>query len=570
MRRLRDLSLDRAATPPVQEGRSLTVGFVKSVIEGEGTRPRVIPALAALFLLALLQSAPLAQSPPNSIHRDLPDVTIPQLRALYASGKYTVTQVTQWHLDRIARYDGRYKAFLHVDTTGALVTAAFQDSVKKSAGSRFSPGPLWGIPIVVKGNTSLRGLVTTNGWQGYQTPGRELTAPADATIITKLKGAGAVILGHTNLPDFAASDTTMSSAGGRTGNAYNWRFSPGGSSGGTATAVAASFAAAGTGTDTSNSIRLPAGASGLVGVLPTRGLVSIHGIHPLDWLLDNAGPMTRNVTDAAILLDVMAGEDPKDFRTRGSSGKAQAGSYTQYLKKDAVKGKRFGVPAFILREAPRGVLEDISLRPETRAMFMKAVEALRSAGATVVFDDAILPTSFESLTEEIRTEPYRREGLERFLQDFGPALYHSSAEFAKAVGMSLPAFLAGGPLRILEEDSSAETNFFGPQRRALAVYQETLDRFRLDGYVYPALQMPPNDETIRQPDGLPSRGPHTRTGWANTIGVPAVVVPGGYYPNGLPFGIEFSARPWKDGDLLGWAFAYEQATQYRKPPVIVE
>src|SRR6185295_4751545 len=147
----------------------------------------------------------------------------------------------------------------------------------------------------------------------------------------KLKAAGAVILGHTNMPDFAASDTTNSSAGGRTGNAYNWRFSPGGSSGGTATAVAANLALFGTGTDTSNSIRLPSGASSLVGVLPTRGLVSISGIHPLDWLLDDTGPIARNVTDAAIALTVIAGEDPGDFRTRGSAAKAQKGPYADYL-----------------------------------------------------------------------------------------------------------------------------------------------------------------------------------------------------------------------------------------------
>src|SRR4030095_3762680 len=247
--------------------------------------------------------------------------------------------------------------------------------------------------------------------------GRELIAPADATIVAKLRAAGAVILGHTNLPDFAAADTTMSSVGGRTGNAYNWRFSPGGSSRGNATAVSATFSVCGTETDTSNSIRLPSGASGLVGVLPTRGLVSINGIHPLDWLLDNTGPLARNVTDAAVALTVMAGEDPGDFRTRGSATKAQKSPYTEYLKKDALKGKRFGVPAFIVKESS-GSGPD--LRPETRAMFMKALDGLRTAGATVVFDDAILPSGFEAQTEAINTRPYLREGVERFLRDFGP------------------------------------------------------------------------------------------------------------------------------------------------------
>jgi len=535
-------------------GSSLPLPRGRAAEGGRGSYKRSLVFGSFLFLLTL--SLPvLPQTPARD--RDLSEVTVEQLQAMYASGKYTVTQVTQAYLDRIARYDSVYHAFIYVDSAGALATASAQDAAKKSAGSRFNPPPLWGIPIVVKGNTSVKGFVTTNGWEGYRIAGRELIAPADATIVRKLRAAGAVILGHTNLPDFAAADTTISSVGGRTGNAYNWRFSPGGSSGGTATAVSANFAVLGTGTDTSNSIRLPAGASGLVGFLPTRGLVSIQGIHPFDWLLDDAGPLARNVTDAAVALTAMAGEDTGDFRTRGSAAKAQRAPYTQYLKKDALKGKRFGVPAFIL--------DDDALRPETRAMFLKALESLRAAGATVVMNDGILAEGFERLTRAIQTEPYMREGVDRFLQEFGPSQYHSTAEYARAVGTSIPLFSPQAPLRVLETDSAAETNFFGPQRRALAAYNETMESNRLDGFVYPALQMPPNDETLPGPR---SQGPHTRTGWVNTIGIPAVVVPAGYYPDGLPFGLEFSGRQWKDGDLLGFAYAYEQATHFRKAPVL--
>src|SRR6202023_2600567 len=146
-----------------------------------------------------------------------------------------------------------------------------------------------------------------DGWKGYMIPGHELIAPKDATIVAKLKAAGAIIIGQTNMPDFAASDTNRSTAFGRTGNAYDARFSPGGSSGGTVTAVTANFAVLGNGTDTGNSIRMPAATSGVIGVFPTRGLVSIAGVAPLDWLLDNTGPIARTVTDAAIALSVMAG-----------------------------------------------------------------------------------------------------------------------------------------------------------------------------------------------------------------------------------------------------------------------
>ncbi|MGC2792457.1 MAG: amidase, partial [Candidatus Sulfotelmatobacter sp.] len=401
-----------------------------------------------------------------------------------------------------------------------------------------------------------------------------------------------------NMPDFAASDTNRSTAYGRTGNAYDVRFSPGGSSGGTVTAVTSNYAVLGNGTDTGNSIRMPSATSSVVGVFPTRGLVSIAGIAPLDWLLDNTGPIARDVTDAAIALGVMAGEDPLDPPTIGSSAKAQPGPYTQYLKPDALKGKRFGVPAFILAgagipfqgipasESPAEVAADtqaalLPLRAETREAFMKSLEGLRAAGATVVFDDSILPDSFAVTIARVGTFPYVREGTEKFLAGYGPAQYHSADEYQKAVGSPLPSTIIGGvddltrkdrpPViqAVFETDPQAEANVLAPRRKALEMYYETLDRLHLDGFVYPATQMPPPDETMPQ-DGKISEGPHSDTGWVNMIGVPAVVVPGGFYPSGLPFGLEISARPWKDGDLLGWAYAYEQVTRHRRPPVLVE
>jgi amidase len=534
----------------------------------------------------------------DAMDRDLLEVTIPQLEQLYRSHKYTVTEVVRWYLARTEKYNGIYRAVQNLDVPGALATAAREDAEAKAGGRGFVRGAMWGVPIVTKANTSIKGLVTTDGWKGYIIPGHELVAPKDATIITKLRAAGVVILGQTNMPDFAASDTNRSTAYGRTGNAYDVRFSPGGSSGGTVTAVTSNFALLGNGTDTGNSIRMPSATSSVVGVFPTRGLVSIAGIAPLDWLLDNTGPIARDVTDAAIALDVMAGEDPLDPGTTGSAAKAQPGPYTQYLKSDALEGKRFGVPAFILEgagipfqgipasESAAEIAEDtaasrLPLRPETRAAFMKALEGLRSAGATVVFDDSILPDSFAVTVARVGTFSYVREGTEKFLAEYGPAQYHSVEEYQKAVGSPLPSTIIGGadentrkdrpPLiqAVFETDPQAEANVLAPRRRALEAYNETLDRLHLDGFVYPATQMPPPDETMPQ-DGKISEGPHSDTGWVNMIGVPAVVVPGGFYPDGLPFGLELSARPWKDGDLLSWAYAYEQATQHRRPPVLVE
>ena len=443
-----------------------------------------------------------------AMDRDLLEISVPRLEALYAQHRYTVTEMTQWSLDRIARYDGTYRALLHVDAAGALRTAAREDA----GGTGARHGALWGVPIVVKANTSVEGWVTSAGWAGYLKPGEVLRASKDAMVVRRLKEAGAVLLGQTNMPDFAASDTNVSSAGGRTGDAYDVRFSPGGSSGGTATAVAVNFAVLGTGTDTANSIRQPAANNSLVGMLPTRGLTSIAGIHPLDWLRDNTGPLARDVTSAAIALGVMEGEDGLDAWTAGSAGKAQSGPYTRYLRKDALKGKRFGVPWFVMEGSPSvyGTGKDAppyagGVTPETRAAFLKALEQMRAAGATVVIDREILPESFFADVRKVKTQMYRREGVDSFLRDFGPAQYHSVAEYEQATGETFPAFMVGGarPERgvaavaqsILETDPEREANYFGPQRAALDEYMATLQRWRLDGFVYPPLQEPTYDET---------------------------------------------------------------------------
>jgi amidase len=559
-------------------------------------RPFLLVALSSLLgATVACRATPEATSSRATIDHDLLDVTVPQLHRLYADKTYTVTKVVQWHLDRIDRYNGVYGAIETVFRREALAEAAREDAeAAKGGGTR---GPLWGVPIVIKANTSVKGQVTTAGWEGYRRAGHELVAPQDATVVARFKAAGAIIVGLANMPDLAASDTNRSSSFGRTGNAYDVRFSPGGSSGGIVTAIAANMAVLGNGTDTGNSIRMPAATSALVGVFPTRGLVSIAGIAPLDWLLDNTGPIARTATDAAIALAVMAGEDPLDPRTTGWPAAAQRAPYEPYLKAGALKGKRFGVPAFVLagdgvafHGVPAGVPEAVAdklraeaktpLRPETREMFMKAVEALRAAGAEVVMDDGILPASFAKTASHVATYAYVQDGTNRFLATFGPAQYHSAAEYLKVVGKPLyPSSIGtdssrrvGGvqiEQRILDTDPDAERNYHAPRRAMLSAYLEPLDRLKLDGYVYPAIQMPPPDETMPQ-DGGVSGGPHSATSWVNMIGVPAVVVPAGFYTTGLPFGLEFSARPWTDGDLLGVAYAWEQTTHLRKPPTLVE
>jgi amidase len=530
---------------------------------------------------------------------DLLDVTVPKLQQLYADKRYTVTQVVQWHLDRIDRYNGVYGAIETVLRDDALANAVRLDAEGANGGEH---GPLWGVPIVIKANTSVQGQITTAGWEGFTRPGYELIAPRDATIVARLRAAGAIIVGLANMPDLANSDTNRSSSFGRTGNAYDVRFSPGGSSGGIVTAIAANMAVLGNGTDTGNSIRMPAATSALVGVFPTRGLVSIAGIAPLDWLLDNTGPIARTVSDAAIALAVMSGADsldPHTLRAPDSLRAALAPALsTNALAAGSMKGKRFAVPAFILQGSgipfhgiPAGVSEaaadsirsaaNMALRPFTRAAFMKAVDALRAAGAEIVISDSILDARFATLASRVSTYAYMKDGTDRFLSTFGPPSYHSAAQYQTVVGAPLFTSSMGSEdnfrnmpgariaQRILDADVNAERTYHAPRRAMLAEYVATLDRLKLDGFVYPAIQMPPPDESMPQ-DGRVSEGPHSATSWVNMIGVPAVVVSAGFYDSGLPFGLELSARPWSDAELMRLAYAVEQVMPRRKPPSLVE
>jgi amidase len=462
----------------------------------------VLTAFGPGCSLAPTRSSPTGEpASQRAIDRDLMEVTVPQLEHFYAAHKYTVTEVVRWYMARTDKYNGIYRALEYLDSPGALATAAQEDEDARTGGAGFVRGPLWGVPIVIKANTSIKGLITSDGWKGYTIPGHEFVAQKDATIVARLRAAGAVIMGHTNMPDFAASDTNRSTAYGRTGNAYDVRFSPGGSSGGTVTAVTSNFAVLGNGTDTGNSIRMPAATSAVVGVFPTRGLVSIAGIAPLDWLLDNTGPIAHNVTHAAIALGAMAGENPLDPPTLGSGAKAQRGPYMQYLRTDSLKGRRFGVPVCVLQglgipfqgipasATPGEVREQtkealVPLRPETREAFMKALDGLRAAGATVVFDDSILGDNLAVVAARVGTAPYKREGTKKYLAEFVPSQYRSPDEYQRMVGSPLPTTIIGGvnpnapkekPVlqAVFEKDPQAEANVIGPRQKAFDIYNET-------------------------------------------------------------------------------------------------
>jgi len=246
---------------------------------------------------------------------DVVELTVVMVQEDLRAGRYTVVQLVEAFLARIDRYEDRYNAFISMNPD-ALATAAALDEELRATGPR---GPLHGVPIVIKDNLDHAGLVTTAGFDGFNsaTGGVDMIPGDDAAAVERLREAGAVILGKTNMPDFARHGTrTRSSVAGETLNPYAVDRVPGGSSGGTATAVNASFAVLGLGTETGGSIQNPAAAQALVGVKPTFGLVPLEGALPMDATYrDVVGPIARTVRDAALALDVIAGPTPEDRAT---------------------------------------------------------------------------------------------------------------------------------------------------------------------------------------------------------------------------------------------------------------
>ena len=329
----------------------------------------------AQTLVLLEASGPGLPDPGHAVERP-----VDRIQADLAAGRYTAAQLVRTFLDRIARYEDRYNAFISMNPR-ALAQADSLDRLYERSGP---VGPLHGVPVVVKDNMDMVEMVTTAGFLGFsgKDGGVAMIPGDDAAAVERLRKAGAVILGKTNLPDFAGHGTrTNSSAAGVTLNPYNTARAPGGSSGGTATAINASFAVLGLGTETGGSIQNPAAAQALVGVKPTYGLVPLEGVVPVDaTYVDVVGPLARTVRDAAVTLDVIAGPTVEDPATFAAEGHIPEEGYTAALATGSLKGKRFGLVGTGWRE------QFLPLAPETEAFYRDAIQVLEGLGGQSVED----------------------------------------------------------------------------------------------------------------------------------------------------------------------------------------
>jgi amidase len=492
------------------------------------------------------------------------ELTAEQIQADYRAGRYTAVQLTQAFLDRIQAYEDHYNAFISMNPE-ALREAEALDAEYRERGPR---GPLHGVPVVVKDNLDMGGLATTVGFRGFRGDegGVAMIPERDATAVARLRLAGAIILGKTNLPDFAGHGTrTNSSAGGVTLNPYNTAKAPGGSSGGTATAVNASFAVLGLGTETGGSIQNPAAAQALVGVKPTYGLVPLSGVFPVDaTYVDVVGPLARTVRDAAMALDVLAGPTLEDLATFAAQDHIPEEGYETNLRVGSLRGKRFGLVGPGWRDG------FLPLAPETEAHYRAAIEVLRARGAEVVEDPFAGRGFVELYGERPRGGRSGSHDLFVYLRNLGPgAAFRSIEEWEEITG---EAFRGSARRRSPVAPTATEEGdaYQAWRMRLRALFREVLDEHELDGLFFPQAGAPVPDliEDPERPDYNPNNHPELPSNIVNALGVPTVTLPFAYYEAGTPFVLAFIGRMWSEAELLSWAYDLEQATRARRPPVL--
>jgi amidase len=480
------------------------------------------------------------------------EATIRETQRLLAAGHIACVQLVQAYLDRITAYDEVGPGLNAIITINprALETAAEMD--RQRAANRTTVGPLHCVPVILKDNYDTADMPTTGG---SVTLAKSVPLQ-DAFVVKRLREAGALVLAKSNLTELARGGNTVSSLGGQTRNPYDLTRTPGGSSGGTGAAIAASFGIVGTGSDTGQSIRSPASANSLVGVRPTRGLVSRSGIIPYSTTQDAAGPITRTVEDAARVLDVMAGYDPADPVTAFGAPRIPR-TYTSSLDANGLKGARIGLLTDVLgREA---------LHREVNAVVDAAVAQMTAAGATVV---RISIPDFAALTRNIQVSDFEYKlAFNEYLERLGPKAPVKTLEAFIARGEFHPSLRAG-----LESDQRVVDGLNDPEYKNRLLRRDVfrqaimnvLAANRLDAILYPHQQrlVVPIGEEQAERNGVLS----------NATGFPAITFPGGFSaptpsaPLGVPVGIELLGAEWSEATLFRLAYAFEQRARIRKPP----
>jgi Asp-tRNA(Asn)/Glu-tRNA(Gln) amidotransferase A subunit family amidase len=497
-------------------------GAGTSAVHGQTTRPAAASAAAPF---------------------EVTEKSIEELQRAMQAGEITSRRLVDLYLARIEAYDKQGPALNAIVAVNPRAREA-ADALDAERASRGARGPLHGVPVLVKDNYETIEMPTSAGSIALASfhPAR------DAFLVQRLKAAGAVILGKTNMHELAAGIFTAGSRFGQTRNPYDLDRNPGGSSGGTGSAVAANFAAGGMGSDTCGSIRIPASHNNLVGLRGTQGLSSRTGIVPLSSTQDIGGPIARSIADLAVMLDATVGADAADASTTVSAGHIPA-SYRAGLRADALAGARLGVVRSMFGTAP----ED----QEVTTVVQQALDGMKKAGAEIV--DVIIPGLDDLLRDSSMINADFKFDLAEYLAKSGNApvqslgeildrgLYHTALE---------GTFRARNAVEARESDASRRARI---KRVALRqAIEAVLSEHRLTSAVFPTLRRKPARVGDGQAGSTCQVAAHS--------GLPALSAPAGFTDDGLPIGIELLGAEFKEQELLSLGYAMEQTLKLRRPP----
>lgn len=501
----------------------------------------------------------------------LGELTVASIREGLASGAFTAEAVTSAAIAQMQATNGTYNAVIF-ENDAALEVARDIDR-RIAAGEKV--GALAGVPIVVKDPMDMVGFPSTAGWRLLYSGagGIDLMPERDSPVVARMRAADAVIIGKTNVPILSWTGTHANDSwAGPTINPAAPDRVPGGSSAGSAAAVAAHMAVIGLAEETGGSIQNPASAQDLVGIKPTIGLVPNAGVVPLSANRDVVGPVARTVTDAAECLTALAGFTTEDPKTLASVGKVPADGYAARLSAGGLQGKRLGLYG-------PGWRPDL-LSDEAAGLYERAKRELAAAGAILV-EDPFAGTDFAALRQITPGTPFfDGRGLESlpydmtcYLRRLGSGAALKSWKDFVAATASENVLEKGAILGYLQElpdfapcladpdTPPALPAFTELKRRYLELLELVFAKHNLDGLVYPQMlnELPQlhSGEAIRE----------TTVGELNIAGIPGVTVPAGHYASGAPFGLIFLGLQWSEAELLNQAYAYEQHTQHRKPAV---
>ena len=507
---------------------------------------------STLFIISLQGCTTLQKVTGNYI--PLEELSISTTHQALLDKKFSCVSLTERYLDRIDDLDQstELNAIILMNPNALTRAKALDEELVKKERLR----PLHCIPVILKDNFDTTDMPTEAGSIAL----KGSIPPDDAFMVKKLREAGAIIIAKSNMAEWAFSpNETISSTHGETRNAYDLTRVPAGSSGGTASAIAANFGIIGMGSDTGNSIRGPASHLSLVGIRSTLGVTSRDGVVPLLLNRDIAGPLTKTVEDAARTFSVISGYDPADPITASMLNKKDI-DYTDYLDADGLQGIRLGVI--------RQMFDTTDIDPEILALMNTAIKDLESAGATVIdpfvvknFDELRKATGFCSrfrydinnyMASLGESAPFRnlKEVVDKKLFD-----ERNAGAMKWAMGVSVTPQEQNPPCVDVEGD---------PRRKDfLDAVIYAMDVAKVDAIIYPSWSNPPRklgDSESPSGNNSPIIAPHT--------GQPAITVPMGFTKAGLPAGLQFLARPFDDGKLFQYAYAYEQKTLHRKAAIL--